>query len=252
MSLEVTRRKLFEALIKTSSTSYSWSSRYKSANLIIKEMLRIDTLNSAIKFKLHQNYIKIRSKWENCNRDKKRFMKCNSNWLDTTITLSTSSDSKACVQLNPGGRPQKEFGSCSERSKSRKASEICDTHDTELLVYAAQKSLRSDGKYKEAKLMKEAIMTTHSQSKKINETSNKITSAIAYISAEALALMIEAGLTKSSYQIIRTQAKSRGADIYPSYKKIREAKAECYPPEESIHITETICEIKLQVWYISF
>lgn len=63
---------------------------------------------------------------------------------------------------------------------------------------------------------------------------------------EALALIIESGLTKNSYQVIRTQAKSRGADIYPSYKRVCEVKVECYPSKRSIHITETNSEIELQ------
>lgn len=45
---------------------------------------------------------------------------------------------------------------------------------------------------------------------------------------------------------MRTQAKFRGADIYPSYKRVREAKAECYPPRECVHITETKSEVELQ------
>lgn len=144
-------------------------------------------------------------------------MECNSNWLDTVITISIPShSSEACAQLNPGGRPQKEFGSCSERSKRRKASEICDRNSTELVVYAAQKSLRLDGRYEGAKLMKEKIMTTSSPPEKISEAwsaSKSTTSFIAYTPAEALALMIESRLTKNLYQVIRTQAKSRGADL---------------------------------------
>lgn len=67
--------------------------------------------------------------------------------------------------------------------------------------------MRSEGKHEEAKLIKKAIMTTPTKSKRIKEAwsaSKKATNIIAYSPAEALALMIESGLTKSSYQIIRT------------------------------------------------
>lgn len=166
-----------------------------------------------------------------------------------TISISDNS-SEPRTKLNPGGRPEKEFGSCSERSKRRKVGEICSENNTEVLVYAAQKSLRSEGKHGEAKLIKEAIMTTPTRCKRIKEAwsdSKKATNIIAYSPAEALALMIESGLTKNSYQIIRTQAKSRGANIYPSYKRVREAKMECYPHKQSVHITDTTSEIELQV-----
>ncbi|CAL1671818.1 unnamed protein product [Lasius platythorax] len=167
----------------------------------------------------------------------------NLNWLDTVITVSITDNSSMSYQLNRGGRPQKNFGSCSERNKRRKTSEICSGNDTEVLVYAAKKSLRLDGKHEEAKLMKEAIMTTPSRSKRISKVwnaSKSITNVIAYTPAEALALMIETSLTKNSYQVTQTQANSRGANIYPSYKRVREAKAECYPPKESVHITDNI------------
>lgn len=96
--------------------------------------------------------------------------------------------------------------------------------------------VRSDRKFEEAKLVKEAIMTTPSRSKKINKAwsaAKSTANVIAYTSVEALSFIIDAGLTKNSYLIMRTQAKSRGADIYPSYKRVREAKTECYPPKES-------------------
>ncbi|EFN80696.1 hypothetical protein EAI_01483, partial [Harpegnathos saltator] len=100
-----------------------------------------------------------------------------------------------------------------------------------------------------SKINKEVLMTTPSRSKKINESwsaAKRIANVTTYTPVEALAFLMEAGLTKHSYQIIWTQAKSRGADIYPSYNKVREAKAECYPPKESVHITETKSEIELQ------
>lgn len=194
-----------------------------------------------------KQYSKIKRKWEDCDRNSRRFLQRNSNWLDTVIKISISDySSEASTQKKPGGRgrPEKEFGFSSERRRRRKASEICK-NDTELLVYAAQKSLRLDGKHKEAKLIKEA-MTTSSRISEAWSASQNVTNIISYTPAEALGLMIDSGLMKNLYQVIRTQAKSRGADIYPSYKRIREAKAECYPPKESIHITETISEIELQ------
>ncbi len=45
-----------------------------------------------------------------------------------------------------------------------------------------------------------------------------------FTSDEALALLIETGMTKSSYQTLRTSAKDKHADIYPPYNVVREAK----------------------------
>lgn len=249
MSYQIMRREIFEALMKTYPTFHSWSLRCNNANLIIKEIMGIDTLTPAAKNQLMIQYSKIRRKWDKCKRNKNNFMRNNSNWLDAIITVSIPDHSvKIHTQQNLGGRPRKEFDECSERTKRRKGSEVCNANDTKILVYAAHKSLRLDGKHEEAKLMKEAIMTS-SESKRISKalnSSKSITNIISYTPTEALALIIDTGLTKNSYQVIRTQANSRGANIYPSYKRVREAKAECYPPKEFIHITEVISEIKLQ------
>ena len=49
-------------------------------------------------------------------------------------------------------------------------------------------------------------------------------------------------MTKKQYEIIHAANKN----IYPCYSLIKKAKEECYTLEESITVTETCSEIKLQ------
>lgn len=65
MSSQITYRDLFEALINTHSTSNLWSSRYESANLIIKDKFGIDIFNSAVKYVLNLHYFKIKKNGRN-------------------------------------------------------------------------------------------------------------------------------------------------------------------------------------------
>lgn len=67
-----------------------------------------------------------------------------------------------------------------------------------------------------------------------------------YSEDEALALIIDAKLTKSQYTLLRLQAKQRNANIYPAYNKIIEAKSRYYPRKNQILITEISAEVKLQ------
>ncbi|XP_050298635.1 uncharacterized protein LOC126737681 [Anthonomus grandis grandis] len=55
-------------------------------------------------------------------------------------------------------------------------------------------------------------------------------------------MFIEADLSKRQYEIIR----SYNPSMYPCYSKIQEVKKECYPDKESITVTETLADIKLQ------
>lgn len=93
MSFEITRRELFDALMSTSSAS--WNSRYQSADLFITNMLCIDSLSTTLKSELRKYYSKIKKEWEKCNRNKKRFMEKNLNWLDTIITVSIPGKDKS-------------------------------------------------------------------------------------------------------------------------------------------------------------
>jgi len=51
-------------------------------------------------------------------------------------------------------------------------------------------------------------------------------------------------LTKDSYNTKRLGAKQRGANIYPSYDKVRSAKLRCYP--DGIKVSEVDASIPLQ------
>lgn len=60
----------------------------------------------------------------------------------------------------------------------------------------------------------------------------------------ALALIMDAQLSRRQYKTIRVATKKIGLDIFPSYKKIQKSKQNCYP--EDIHITESLASNNLQ------
>lgn len=63
---------------------------------------------------------------------------------------------------------------------------------------------------------------------------------------EALAFILDNSLTKNTYINMRLESKSSGADIWPSYDVVRNAKALCKPEKEAVLINESIAEVKLQ------
>ncbi|KAG8195709.1 hypothetical protein JTE90_002972 [Oedothorax gibbosus] len=69
-------------------------------------------------------------------------------------------------------------------------------------------------------------------------------SIAAYTPDEALSLIVDLSLGKDDYLNLREGAKVRGANIYPPYNVIANAKKLCYPP--NITITETAAQIPLQ------
>ncbi|KYN14460.1 hypothetical protein ALC57_13337, partial [Trachymyrmex cornetzi] len=67
---------------------------------------------------------------------------------------------------------------------------------------------------------------------------------VPYTSEEALAFILNAGMSKDMYIQTRLGAKKRNADIYPSYERVREVKRQCYP--QGVTITEKGAHIPLQ------
>ena len=61
---------------------------------------------------------------------------------------------------------------------------------------------------------------------------------------EALAVLVEADLSKYQYTLIRLVLKSKHADVLPPYDQILEAKGRCYPPKEDIEISESKAEVR--------
>lgn len=108
------------------------------------------------------------------------------------------------------GHREISYGEGSERTKRRKAAEIRNKYPEDLLLHAVKP------------LMKEA------------DSEKK------YSPDEALALFVNAKLTRRSYQAIRKGPKSKGGknkkSLYPSYDEVLAAKKRCYPA--GIEITE--------------
>ena len=61
---------------------------------------------------------------------------------------------------------------------------------------------------------------------------------------EALAMILDCGLTKEQYKKIRMNSLKRNACIYPSYQQVLDAKLDCQPP--NISTSETLCQVPMQ------
>jgi hypothetical protein len=130
------------------------------------------------------------------------------------------------------------------RQESEKGKSSVDVSVPEF-SYAAQMSLRSAGKEDAGQLFKEAMATPTRAPKmrsawKVNQENVDITS---FTTDEALSFFVN---NKHQHQVIRSSAKQKNADIYPSYNNIREAKQLCYRSKESFTVIDTLAEVKLQ------
>ena len=109
-------------------------------------------------------------------------------------------------------------------------------------MYAAQTSQRAAGNSDASNVIKEILFipTKAKQYRKSDTSTEDIIKK--HIPSEALSIFVEADKTKKQYETIHAVNKN----IYPCFSLTKKAKEECYPPEESITVTETCSEIKLQ------
>lgn len=125
--------------------------------------------------------------------------------------VSLNSEPSCSTKL---GRPAKDFEDCQVRTKRFKAAELASKYSQEHLNMAS-------------KVMGGNIPTR------------------CYIRSPAvLAMMMDAELTKSQYEAIKSFLKNEGYDILPPYANVREEKRHCYPDE--IEISEKAASVSLQ------
>ncbi|KAL4126446.1 hypothetical protein QTP88_010668 [Uroleucon formosanum] len=154
--------------------------------------------------------------------------------------MSLPSTSMAIV-----GRPIKPFIQSSDKTKRRKIKSILNENSNDKIIFATKTILYSDGNRAAADLLKQSTEYSPQRALKIKHTYNNRLSVVkSYTADEALALIIDAKLTKFSYSMLNKGSKPRKADIYPSYNKIKESKIKCYP--DNYEVNEYGASIPLQ------
>jgi hypothetical protein len=149
---------------------------------------------------LNQNKKKI----DPSAQKKETFITKNNVWLAGTLAIPRVA--------NRPGRPQKQFSDASDRSKRRKTEDVRNSMDVELLIHATQLKLRSSGKRDASQVLK-AITSSPTRATKYKKAfaSQQEKIQIKMTSVSALAMFVEAGLSRRQYEIIRNTQKQ----IYP-------------------------------------
>lgn len=185
---------------------------------------------------------KFSEKWINAKRTIGVFESRNQEWLNECISLSIE-DPMPSRQL---GRPLKTFMDSRIRSKTSKVSPLVQNNTKEELLVAASVSFYKSGKRNAAQILKVLNKSPNRSSKMKRVLSCSPLTPTSYTPEEALALYVDGRYTKNSYILMQSGAKSRNANIYPSYNVLREAKKRCYPEKSSMSATDVSAEVGLQ------
>lgn len=184
--------------------------------------------------------------WKKCTRNINKFHELNKEWLKKDIVLPAAIPTVALSSMPcQVGRPQKLFEDCSDRSKRRKIQPLIKSYTSPEILFAAKSKLHKAGNRTTIGLLNETLASPKRgiKIKKAYMSSLSI-STKQYDTDEALALLLDNGLTKQQYMNIRKSAKQRNVNLYPGYDNVLAEKKKCYP--NGIHVTETFARIELQ------
>ncbi|XP_065680976.1 uncharacterized protein LOC124817909 [Hydra vulgaris] len=172
----------------------------------------------------------LKTRWNDVSRKAAAFEKKYANWLDTDfISSAYVPPATPTIVTTPFGRPTLNFDESSLRSKYRKVAEM-DQYSASQLLFATKVKFRKDNQPKKAKLAEKLLVDTISPS---------------YMSSdEALALILDCNLTKTSYQLMKNKADEKECSLYPAYNNVRMAKDRCYP--KNICVTDYTASVPLQ------
>lgn len=146
----------------------------------------------------------------------------NSNWLNENFTFSF----KASIK-----KPAKSYDESSNSTKKRRIDEVLDYIPAQDLLDACKKNLRFSDE-------------DNSESNSINNSETlKSEDETTFSPDEALAIFIDAKLTKAQYSIIRKALLKKNVDVLPPYYKITKAKFSCCP---KFDVTQTSASTTLQ------
>lgn len=174
-------------------------------------------------------------RWNKSYRKIDVFNQINKTWLDCSICFMKNSSRK-------GGRPERSFEESSERTKRMKTKDLRESTPVDVLSYATQMTLRESGKVKASKLLMKSLSQNYDSANMCSKTSSSHYESTCLSGEDALAVVVDAKLTRNQYNIIRLAAR----DKFPSYKVIQEEKKKCYPSKEHIKATNTLVCATLQ------
>ena len=253
-------RKLLTEAIRSSGDLSNTEASFERCMFFFSEYHGIQQLDipeeiqEKIKSTMYSFLYRLKGKWIACSRNKSQFERKNGEWLQAEMSFPLEVDHwlskvKGVSRSDEGasgsgaGRPSKDWTLLSKRSKQRRAQTLLQESEHRELLFAASQG--AYGRNPDLRYVLQFTIQSPSKPAKLRKLiSSPPPAPEKFTPDEALALLIETGLTKSAYQTLRTAAKEKKADVYPPYNAVREAKQKCYP--QNIDVSGDSAKVSLQ------
>lgn len=235
--LAISRRELYNIFTSSGQSKIDNQFNFLTNTLQLRTGCPQSDLND-IKTKMYHFKSEFKTKWLSVGRSEKRFLDKYNKWLDTIISFKRY---EPCNQ-SKRGRPTIPFVESNERTKRKKTEELRKSTPIAELSYATQMGFRATGNTEASKLLKEITTSSPQRASKYKKAyKTSLQKEPCKMSGEdALALLVDAKLSRHQYSIIRQS----NPDRFPSYKVLQAEKKKCYPND--IKVNETSAQVPLQ------
>lgn len=251
-----TKREIIELFDKAKVDDTSEAVNYilTKLNLKVEDVMHTEKYNQ-LRTAVQNLKSKFTEKWKASNRTQIRFQEKNSVWLESEFEIPNFPrlnnleifDEK--FSMSKTGRPNLPFDNKSKRSKRRDIAAISNQNknDPQKILMACRHAARLSGE-KDLFVVLNLIQDTPERARKIRKLleDSQSNNIIKLTPEKALSFLLDRSLSKEDYISMRLLVKGQGADIFPHYHSVREAKFLCRPPVAAISVTENKAKVSLQ------
>lgn len=194
----------------------------------IIQFLRTQTTSTIVSSELHkvENFVKLfEVKMKSVNNSLQKFQSKFDNWMDINMEIKTTM----------AGRPLKHYDDLGEKAKQNRRSEILSTRSSEEVKDAFKDVLKRNQQPMDALKIADILPeASPKRLKRIVESIPTPSSQSDFCEEEAIALMLELGLSRNKYVKLRKALCDKGHQILPPYKALWEKKENIIPSPTEI------------------
>ena len=195
----------------------------------------------------NKNLLKrIKDRWHAAKRIITRFHNNNRQWLAEKECVPNSLCCGDVAEASFSGRPALPFSEKGRRAKLMATEELRRSSSREELVFSAASKVHVAGRRDAAKFLEEVGSPRRGPALMAQTKARASLEHRNFSADEALALVIDLDLTRAAYRSMHRAAKDHGCNLYPSSRKVSEAKLRCMPPTETLFVEPHLAQVPLQ------
>lgn len=211
-----------------------------SSEMLEKLLFTIDTiygisLNNTAVVKIENFFRVYQRRIRECNNAKLKFLKKHEEWLKSELSIK--------IEKNISGRPIKDYDDVKDRTKKKKQEDIINAHSATLLKNTFKTVLLKTQPKNAGQIVDVLPTASPKRLRRMVQSIPTPKSTTEFSEEDSLALVLNLGLSRNKYEIIRKALIDKQWGYLPSTKLLQATKAKILPSE--MYVDDTAAKIRL-------